>query len=97
MVDDEVFLTNSSKAIATVIAYAFRITRIVGHEFEIGPVELGELVEIVERKHTIDPEHFVVGDRERALHEAAQFSRHRGTEFEPDHRTAPPLLERGLV
>ena len=35
VMDDQVLLLDCSEAVATVIADAFRITRIVGHEFEI--------------------------------------------------------------
>ncbi len=97
MVDDQILLPDGGEAIAAVVADALRIARIVRHEFEIGAVELGELRQIVEREHAVDQEHLVVGDRQRALHEAAQFRRHRGVELEPDHRAAPALLERGLV
>ena len=96
VVDDQVLLPDGGEAVAAMVADALGIARIVGHEFEIGPVEPGELGEIVERQHAVDQEHLVVGDGERALHEAAQFRRHRGVEFEPDHRAAPALLERGL-
>ena len=76
MVDDEVLLADGGEAVAAVIADALRIARIVGHEFEIGPVELGELGEIVERQHAVDHKTLRRRDRQRALHEAAQFGRH---------------------
>ena len=72
------------------------IARRIGHEFEIGPVEAGELRHLVERQHAVDLEYAVVGGVERALHEALQFHRHVGLDVEPDHRTAAPALERGL-
>ena len=97
MVDNQVLLPDGGEAIAAVIANALGIARVIGHEFEVGPVEPGELRQFVERQHAIDQEHFVVGDRQRALHEQAQFRRHLGVDLEPDHRTAPALLERGLV
>ena len=62
MVDDQILLPDSSEAIAAMVADAFRIARIVRHEFEIGAVELGELCKIVEREHAIDQKHLVVGD-----------------------------------
>ena len=43
MVDDEVLLPDGGKAVAAVVADALGIARIVRHEFEIGPVEPGEL------------------------------------------------------
>ena len=52
--------------------------------------------EIVERQHAVDQEHLVVGDGERALHEIAQFGRHRRVHLEPDHRAAAALLQRRL-
>ncbi len=55
-----------------------------------------ELRQLVERQHAVDQEHLVVGDRERALHEAAQLRRHRRFDLEPDHRAAAAALERGL-
>ena len=76
VVDDQVLLPDGGKAIAAMVADAFGIARIVGHEFEIGTVDARELVELVEREHAVDQEHLVVGDRERALHEAAQLGRH---------------------
>ena len=97
MVDDQVLLPDGGKAIAAVVADALGIARIVRHEFEVGPVEPGELREIVERKHAVDQEHLVVGDRERPLHEFAQLGRHGALELKPDHRTAAALFERGLV
>ena len=72
------------------------IARIVGHEFEVGPVEAHELGQLVERQHAVDQEHLVVAAGERALHEAPQLRRHRGFDLEPDHRAAPAPLEHGL-
>ncbi len=97
MVDDQVLLADCRETIAAVIADAFGIARIVGHEFEIGTVEPGELGQIVEREHAVDQKDLVIGDRQRALHETAQLNRHRRIELEPDHRTTAALLERGLV
>ena len=97
MVDDQILLADRRKTVAAMVANALGIARIVGHEFEIGPVEPGELRKIVERQHAVDQEDFVVGDRQRALHKAAQLDRHGGVELEPDHRTAAALLQRGLV
>ena len=76
--DDQILLPDGGEAIAAMVADALGIARIVGHEFEIGPVEPGELGQIVERQHAVDQEHLVVGDRQRALHETAQLRRHRG-------------------
>src|SRR5512139_2556704 len=96
MVDDEIFLTNGGETVAAMIANALRIARIVGDEFEIGPVEFIELRQIAKREHAIDQENLIVGDRERALHETTQLRRNRGVKLEPDHGAAPPPLERGL-
>ena len=70
--------------------------RIVRHEFEIGPVDARELRQLAQRQHALDQEHLVVGDRERALHEAAQLGRHRRFHFEADGRAAAAALERAL-
>ena len=43
VVDDQVLLPDGGEAVAAVVADALGIARIVGHEFEIGPVEPGEL------------------------------------------------------
>ena len=96
MVDDEVLLADRGEAVAAVIADAFGEARIVGHEFEIGPVEAHELRQLVERQHAVDQEHLVVAARERPLHEAPQLGRHGGFDLEPDHRSAPAALEHGL-
>ena len=96
MVDDQVLLPDGGEAIAAVLANALGIARVIGHEFEVGPVEPGELRQFVERQHAVDQKDLVVGDRQRALHEAAQFRRHRGVDLQPDHRSAPAPLERGL-
>src|SRR5262245_5494732 len=94
MMDNKIFLANCRKAVATVVAYALGITRIVRGKFEIGPIELRKLIEVVEREKTIDPEDLVVGDCQRALHETAQLWRHCSAELEPDHRSAPALFQR---
>ena len=78
------------------VANALRIARIVGHEFEIGPIEAHELGELVERQHAVDQEHLVVGAGKRPLHESAQLRRHGGFELEADHRSAPAALEHRL-
>ena len=96
VVDDEILLPDRREAIAAMIADAVGIARRIGHEFEIGPVEAGDLPHLVERQHAVDAEHAVVGDAERALHEAPQFGRHRRLDVEPDHRSAAAPLERGL-
>ena len=93
VMDDQVLLPDRRKAIAALLADAFGKTRIVWHEFEIGPIDVRQLDELGDRERAIDQEHLVVGDRERALHEAAQIGRHRGLELQPDHRTAPTPLE----
>ena len=72
------------------------MARHVRGEFEIGPVEPGELRELVHGEHAVDQEHLVVGGRQRVLHEAAQLLRHLGVDLEPDHRPAAAALQRGL-
>src|SRR4029453_464908 len=94
MMDNKIFLANCCETVATVVAYALGITRIVRGKLEIGSIELRKLVEVVEREKTIDPEDFIVGDRQRALHETAQLWRHCRAELEPNHRSAPALFQR---
>ena len=94
--DDEILLPDRRKAIATMITDAVRIAGCVGHEFEVRPVEAGELRHFIERQHPIDLEHAVVCGVERTLHEALQLHRHVGLNIEPDHRAATPTLERGF-
>ena len=96
MVNDEVLLPDRGEAIAAVIADAVGIARRVGHEFEIRPVEVGELRHFVQRQNAVDLENAVVGGAERALHEVLQLGRHVRLDVEPDHRTAATALERGL-
>ena len=96
MVDDQVLLPDGGEAVAAMVADAAGITRRVGHEFEIGPIEARDLRHLVERKHAVDLEHAVVGGAEGALHEALQFGRHQRLDVEPDHRAAAAALERGL-
>ena len=96
MVDDQVLLPDRGEAVAGVIADALGKARIVRHEFEIGPIDGEKLRQLVQRQHALDQEHLVVGDRERALHEAAQLGRHRRFHFEPDHRAAAAALERAF-
>jgi len=59
----QILLPNGGKAIAAMIADAFRIARVIGHEFKIGAVELGKLRQIVEREHAVDQEHLVIRHR----------------------------------
>ena len=96
VVDDQVLLPDGGEAIAAMVADAFGKARIIGHEFEVGPVQPDELGQFVERQHAVDQEDFVVADRQRPLHEAAQLRRHGGVDLEPDHRAAAAPLERGL-
>ena len=68
----------------------------VGNEFKIGPVEPRQLRQLVHRQHAVDQQNLVVGGGKRALYESAQFLRHFGFDFEPDHGSAPPPLQRGF-
>ena len=94
--DDEVLLADGREAVAAVIADAFREARVVGHEFEVGPVEAHQLRQLVERQHAVDQEDLVVAASKRALHEAPQLSGHRRFHLEADHRAAPAALEHRL-
>ena len=96
MVDDEILLPDRGKAVAAVIAHAFGIARRIRHEFEIRPMQVGDLAHLVEREHTVDAEHAVVGGAERPLHEAAQLHGHGRFDVEADHDAAAAALERGL-
>ena len=96
MVDDQVLLPDRREAVAGMIADALGEARIVGHEFEVGPVDRHELVELAQRQHAVDQEHLVVGDRERALHGLAQLDRHGGLDLEADDRAAAAPLEHAL-
>ena len=82
--DDQVLLPDRGKAVAGVIADALGEARIVRHEFEVGPVDGQKLRQLAQRQHALDQEHLVVGDGERALHEAAKLGRHRRFHFEAD-------------
>ena len=64
--------------------------------FRSWPVERVELAEFVERQRAFDQEGLIIGDAERAGHEAAQFGRHRRVDFEPDRGSAAAALERTL-
>src|SRR5262245_23261733 len=94
MVDNQILLTNCCEAIATMVAYAFGITRIVRCKLEVGSIKFRKLIEVVERQKTIDPEDLIVGDCQRALHETAQLWRRCRAELKPDHRSAPALFQR---
>jgi hypothetical protein len=81
----------------TTTSHAVGIARRIRHKFEVRAVQAGDLRHFVERQHAVDLEDSaVVGDAERALHEALQFERHRRFDVEPDHRAAAAALERGL-
>jgi len=54
------------------------------------------LRQLVHRQHAVDQKHLVVGGGKRVLHESAQFLRHLGFDFEADHRSPPPPLQRGF-
>ena len=97
MVDDEVLLPDRGEAVAGMFADALGKTGIVGHEFEIGTVDRGELRHLREREHAVDHEHLVLGHRRApAARSGADPSRHRRVELEPDDRAAPAALEHGL-
>ncbi len=93
---DQILLSDRCEAVAVVVADAFRKTRIVGYEFQIRPIKIHDLLEIVERQDTVDQKYLVVRHCKGALHEAAQLRRCRRLDFESDHRTAPPALKHGL-
>jgi hypothetical protein len=78
------------------VAHPLGMARHIGREFEVGPVEPRELGEFVHRQHAVDQKHLVIGRRKRLPHEAAQLFRHLGFHLQPDHRTPPPPLQRGL-
>ena len=96
MMDDQVLLPDRRENVAAMIANALGMARDVRHEFEIGPVEPRQLRQLVHGEHAIDQQHLVVGGGERALHERAQFLRHRRLDLQPDHRSAAPAFQRGL-
>ena len=96
VMDDQVLLPDRREDIAAMIAHPFGMARHIGREFEVGPVEPRQLRQFVHRQHAVDQQHLVVGGGQRALHEGAQLFRHRGFDLEPDHRPAPPPLQRGL-
>jgi len=54
------------------------------------------LRQLVHRQHAVDQQNLVVVGGKRALYEGAQFFRHLGFDFEPDHRSPPPPLQRGF-
>src|SRR5689334_5299782 len=96
MVDDEILLPDRRQAIAAMIAHAPGIAWRVRLEFEVGPIETGDLPHLIECQHAVDGEYAVIGHTERALHEAPQLNRHGCFDVEPDHRSAAAPLERGL-
>ena len=96
VMNNQILLPDRSEDIAAMIAHAFGMARHIGREFEVGPVEPGQLRQLVHRQHAIDQQDLVVGGRKRLLHESAQFFRHLSFDFEPDHRPAPPPLQRGF-
>src|SRR5262249_7442882 len=96
VVDDEIFLPDRRQAVAAVVADATWIARRVRLEFQIRPIEAGDLAHLVEPQHAVDSKDAIVGDSERALNEALQFRRHGRLDIEPDDRPTSPPLERGL-
>ncbi|MGX1214022.1 hypothetical protein AB7M42_004287 [Bradyrhizobium diazoefficiens] len=94
--DDKVLLPDRGKDVAAMLAHALGMARHVRREFEVGPVEAGELRELIHGEHAVDQEYFVVGGGEGMLHEVAQLLRHLGVDLEPDHRSAAAALQRGL-
>src|SRR4029077_19516783 len=96
VMDDQVLLPDRGKDIAAMIAYPFGVTWHIGGEFQVGPVEPGELRQLVHGQPAVDEKNLVTGGVERLLHEDAQFFRHLGLDLEPDHRAPPPPLQRGL-
>jgi hypothetical protein len=94
--DNEILLADRRKDIAAMIAHAFRMSRYVGHELQIRPVEPCQLRQFVHRQHAVNQEHFIVGYGQRALDETTQFFRHRRLDFEADHRSATAAFQRRL-
>ena len=96
MMDDQVLLADRCEDVAAMVADALGMARHIGHKFEVGPVEPRQLRQLVHGEHAVDQQHLVVSGRERPLHEGAQLFRHVGFDLEPDHRSVPPPLQRGL-
>src|SRR5215210_9000501 len=96
MVDDQVLLSDCSEGVAAMLADAFRIAWIIGYEFQIGPLETGKLAELIEGQHTVHQKHLVISGRQRLLDEAGEFRRGRRLDFQSDHGTPAPTLERGF-
>ena len=94
--DDQVLLPDRGEAVAGMIADALREPRIVRHEFQIGPIDGKKLRQLAQRQHPLDQEYLVIGDRERALHEAAKLGRHRRFHFEANGGTTTAALQRAF-
>ena len=94
--DDQVLLPDRREAIAGLLADALGKARIVGHEFEIGAIDRGELRQFREREDAVHHEHFVFRDRERTPHESPQVRRHGGVELQANDRPATAALEHGF-
>jgi hypothetical protein len=72
------------------------MARDIGREFEVRAVEPRQLRQLIHRQHAVDQKHFVIGGRQRLLHEVTQLFRHLGVDLQPDHRSATPPLQRGF-
>src|SRR6185503_16550346 len=96
VMDNQVLLADRCEAVAALIFDTLRKPRIIGHEFQIWPIERDKLRQLIEREHPIDNEHLIVRDTQRTLHEQTQLLRHRGIDLESDHRSETPALQRRL-
>ncbi len=61
MMDDQVFLPDRREDIAAMVAHALGMARHIGDEFKIGPVEPGQLRQLIHRQHAVDQQDLVVG------------------------------------
>src|SRR5690606_33059579 len=64
MVDQDVLGPNGGKAVAIIVADAFRKTRVIGREFEVGAVDIANLAGVGKAEETLHLEHFRFLDAE---------------------------------
>ena len=94
--DDHVLLANGRKRIAIVVAEALGVSRRIGRELEVRPVDGDKLLEIVQGEQAVDEEDLVRRHGKRLGNQLAQALGHGRLDLEADHRPAAAALQRTL-
>ena len=93
--DDDVLGPDRRETIAAMFADAFRKTRRIGREFQVGAIDIDQRRQRREPDETADLRDDRLMPLNIGVEHCGQFGRHVGLEFEQNHPPAPAAADRG--